>query len=252
MKKIFIILVLISIVSLSFAKDDLEINRTNLWSRLSLSGKIGTNGFGYVFNFGSRYNIGISKTLNGQDKDIDKINAWLQEFWIGGSYSKKLNDKLSYTTRLLYRPRIFFIDEVGGDSYTLQTFTNHQILKYKFNKKTSVLYRLILWDALENKDAKKDAEFYTRHLLELGYNLSKKVALKLQGELILKHTADTDGEETLFMKNIFVGTVYKINKKSGIKVFFKNTYKNAKNTDTLQKTITDYYLELTYFYKLNF
>ena len=253
MKKIISVFLFVIIITSIYAKTDVVLTRTHIWPRLSLSGKISNQGFGYLLNFGSRYNLALSKEVNGTEMSNDSQEAWLQELWMGVSYKNKLSDNLTYTGKLIYRPRFFYVDNVGADAYTLQTFSNHNIFNYKFNKKYSLQYRLIFWDSLENTDASQNAEFYSRHLLGLGYNISKKIALNLKGEVILKHTVqEEDGEELLFVKYFYLGGVYKLNKKSGIKVFLINSIKNAINTDTMQKTVKDYYIELTYFYKLNF
>ena len=251
MKKIIVALLLVS-STLVFSLTEIDVNRNNLWGKVSISGNFSNTNYGFLGKFGSRYNLTYLKESNGTEVDDRTIDAWLQELWLGFTYSKSLKKNLKYCAKLLYRPRFFYIDEVGAPSYQMHTFSNHNNLTYKLDKSSNLNYRMILWYQLpyDIENAEYDAEFYNRHLIGITRKITPKFSLEFAEEILLNVTADDENGQEFFEKNlIYLGGTYKLSKQMGVKLFYINVFTNKLKDDVKEIDVKDNYLEFTLFYK---
>lgn len=211
------------------AAPDVQINRGQVWLRAQYHAKLTSNGFGVIAMAGSRYNYALTKTVDADDRDADTQEKWLQEFWVGPSWSKKISPKLLLKANLLYRPQMWYIDDKASEGYMRTTFTNVYTLFQKAGP-VKMQYRVMLWNqfAVENRDL--DNELYNRNLVGVIVPIGKKVSLFAKDELFLKLTADDtdkDGTEVLSKNVIWSGASIKVAKSLTIALqyVFMETYK---------------------------
>lgn len=251
MKKSIILLLALSVTSL--AAQTTETTRTHVWSTISLDTSLSST-IGAFIQFGSRYDFDIKTVVDGTNKSPAAQGSWLNEIFIGPTFSFKLGKNLSLKTGPQYRLMFWYLDDAAAkDSYTEHTLHWPTILKWKAGPVT-LLYRLILWNrfAVGTTGYSQDNEFLTRHYLAAALPFGKGFSARLGGELYLLHTADeADGQKPLFRTMLQASLLWKalpfLDMSLGYE--FQRTFK-AK-TESKTTTVDDHYILFSLLFNLD-
>jgi len=257
MKRLLILFsMLFTFTALFSAQKEIKLNRSHSWTRLAFSGKSATKGIGFLAMAGSRYNLSLSKNLNEKEIDDKNTEAWLQELWVGPTFTKKIATNLTFKSLLLYRPQLYYLDEVGGDPFTRHTFSLHNNIVYKYGK-IRLRYRLTLWDlmSVEDADGKSyENEIILRNLIGISIPIIPKINGVIEEEIFLKTTAsenDNDGTEFFNRNVIWAGLDYKVTNNFKVELRYAWMYINSTSNDSLQIQVNDHYALVTFFYNFN-
>lgn len=292
MKKLTTILLGFLFVSGSlFGADQTEttVTRSQFWGRLAFKGQLMDNGLGVFAMVGSRNNLSIDITnkVGGTETDVENLEtqgSWLNEVWVGPSYTTKLAPKFKYSGILAYRPQIWFMgdpkkfnsdapaakqDVLWGEQHMRHTidFHNNFIYNLGFMK---LKYRLILWDTLpytdgltkDADDATKDYEWsnqlISRNKFEIIVPVHKMLDLVVAEEIFLNLTPDENEGDVTFWKNaIWAGVDVKPIKGLNVMlryIHFLTYAEGDENTDYIgnqKKTVIDHYAFVQVNYSMN-
>lgn len=202
MKRVVTLIVIFALLTPLFAQD-VEINRGQLWTRLTVTPTF-EKGFGAYLSAGMRDNFSITKEVNGNEKPATEQNFWLKEMMIGPSWGTKAGKRSSFKTLLLYRPQFWFPDNSGGDSYLRHTIMSSNNFFSKFNRIT-IHQRAMLWGQFETAQGENqfDNELIFRYLVGPEFAFNKKVSISVKAEPFLKLTADDDDLDGTELLNRF-------------------------------------------------
>lgn len=203
MIRVAALLVLSALLTPLFAQD-VEINRGQLWTRLTVAPTF-EKGFGAYISVGMRDNFSISKAVNGTEKPAQEQGFWLKEMITGPSWSTKVGKRSSFKTQLLYRPQFWFPDNTGGDSYLRHTVMSSNNLINRFNRIT-LHQRIMVWGQFEAEQGANlyDNELILRYMAGPELRLNKMFSLSIQVEPFLKLTADENDLDGTELFNRFV------------------------------------------------
>jgi hypothetical protein len=256
MKKVFaFLIILLTFAAVHSATQTIDISKGQLWGRAALKLKLNSNGFGAVVMAGSRYNVSYSKHVNSVETSTQTEDAWLQEVWVGPSYSGKHGAAVKYSASILYAPQIWYVEDDLRD-YTQHALQASYILTRTL-KTVSLSYRAMLWYLFEvdNEHAKLDNELLSRWLVNLNIPIKGIVSAIIEDEVYLKMTADEkdlDGTE-VFNKNAFsAGLRIKPSKSTMIDLKYVNIFTNKQNDNIKHVFVYDHYFMIDFVYLLDF
>lgn len=254
------LVVLLAATSLHAEQSDIDTGRTHVWSNVTYKAGFGQSGFGLFARFGSRYNVAFDKQVDGVAKDDSTQDSWLNELFIGPSYSTSLNPSLRLTTSPQYRPMFWYTSEAKDADP--KSYVEHSIhwptsLTYKIGS-TAVTYRLILWNRFgteftqNGQDKTTDDEFLTRHYLGVSVPIGKTVRISLAEEVFLLHTAN-EGQETFWRNAVWADATIKTGVKGlAVQVGYANYYTFKEDSTARKVDINDHYLRLGLVYSMQF
>lgn len=230
-----------------FAKE-VDVNRLQNWNRISAVGKVGTKGFGYFSLLDMRYNLGISKEVNGSEVASETSDFWRADLIAGGSWGKKLSEKVAFSTKLLYRPWLQNVDETAGERFLRHSIENRYELTHNIAPKLKLNYRLINWlQFADSTVANYDTEFTIRTMAGVKVPLNKKISLVLEEELFWKLTVedtDIDGKELLHKNMLWSGAAFRLKPSMLLKLQYVHSLTRMADTELLTQNVTDHYLSL--------
>ena len=252
------IVVLLAGTSLYAQQSDIDVTRTNLWSNLTYKAKLAESDFGVFAKFSSRYNIDFEKEIDRVVTDDKAHDSWLNEVFVGPSYSMKLADNLGLTTSPQYRPMFWYTNEAKESDP--ESFVEHSIhwpttVSYKMGSMT-LKYRLILWNRFATEytqggmDKETDNEFLSRHYVGVSIPVGKVVSLSLAEEVFLLHTAD-EGQESFWRNAVWAEATVKTGVKGlAAQLGYANYLTFKENSDVRDIDVSDHYVRLGLVYSM--
>jgi len=252
------IVVLLAGTNLHAQQSDIDISRTHVWSNVIYKAKFAESDLGVFAKFSSRYDIDFEKEMDGVVKDDETQGSWINEFFVGPSYSTKLGPNVGLTTSPQYRPMFWYAGEAKGtdpESYIEHSIHWPTTVSYKMGSMT-LKYRLILWNRFATEytqggmDKETDNEFLTRHYVGVSIPVGKAVSISLAEEVFLLHTTDED-QESFWRNAVWAEATIKTGVKGlAAQVGYTNYYTFKENSASEDIDVNDHYLRLGLVYSM--
>ena len=246
------LVVLLAGTNLHAQQSDIDISRTHVWSSVTYKAKFAESDLGVVAKFSSRYDIDFEKEVNGGTTDDEAQGSWINELFVGPSYSTKLSPNVGLTTSPQYRPMFWYAGEAKDSDPA--SFVEHSIhwptaVTYKMGSMT-LKYRLILWNRFATEydqggtTRETDNEFLTRHYVGVSFPVSKAISLSLAEEVFLLHTADED-QESFWRNAVWAEATIKTGVRGlAAQVGYANYFTFKEDSAARNIDVNDHYLRL--------
>ncbi len=212
-------LILFVLVVHSVYSQEVDITRGQFWGRITVAPQF-ENGFSAILSASMRNNISITKEINGVEKSALEEGQWLNELYLGASWKKKVGNRSTFLTQLIYRPQFWYPDLKGGSPYLRNSLMSNSSLFHSLNRIT-IEQKLSLWALLaaEQETSRYDTELILRYLVGPSVKIGKRVNLSLKVEPFWKLTAsDSDLDGTKIFSRFYTWAGFEFTPLRGVKL----------------------------------